>query len=36
VAVAGEDPFLGAAMAAAKVRGYQGTDFSAPDKMPGP
>jgi beta-glucosidase len=30
---AGEDPFLGAAMAAAKVRGYQGTDFSAPDKM---
>jgi beta-glucosidase len=30
---AGEDPFLGAAMAAAKVRGYQGTDFSALDKM---
>jgi beta-glucosidase len=30
---AGEDPFLGAAIAAAKVRGYQGTDFSAPDKM---
>ena len=30
---AGEDPFLGAAMAAAKVRGYQGSDFSAPDKM---
>jgi len=30
---AGEDPFLGAAMAAAKVHGYQGTDFSAPDKM---
>lgn len=29
----GEDPFLGSAMAAAKVRGYQGTDFSAPDKM---
>ncbi len=29
----GEDPFLGAAMAAAKVRGYQGSDFSAPDKM---
>jgi beta-glucosidase len=30
---AGEDPFLGSAIAAAKVRGYQGTDFSAPDKM---
>ena len=30
---AGEDPFLGSAMAAAKVRGYQGSDFSAPDKM---
>jgi beta-glucosidase len=29
----GEDPFLGSAMASAKVRGYQGTDFSAPDKM---
>ena len=29
----GEDPFLGSAMAAAKVRGYQGSDFSAPDKM---
>jgi beta-glucosidase len=29
----GEDPFLGSAMAAAKVRGYQGTDFSKPDKM---
>jgi beta-glucosidase len=29
----GEDPFLGSAMAAAKVRGYQGGDFSAPDKM---
>jgi beta-glucosidase len=29
----GEDPFLGSAMAAAKVRGYQGTNFSAPDKM---
>jgi beta-glucosidase len=29
----GEDPFLGSAMAAAKVRGYQGTDFSVPDKM---
>jgi beta-glucosidase len=30
---AGEDPFLGSAIAAAKVRGYQGTNFSAPDKM---
>ena len=30
---AGEDPFLGSAIAAAKVRGYQGSDFSAPDKM---
>src|SRR6202008_491744 len=30
---AGEDPFLGSAIAAAKVRGYQGTDYSAPDKM---
>jgi beta-glucosidase len=30
---AGEDPFLGSAMAAAKVAGYQGSDFSAPDKM---
>jgi beta-glucosidase len=29
----GEDPYLGSAMAAAKVRGYQGTDFSVPDKM---
>jgi beta-glucosidase len=29
----GEDPFLGSAMAAAKVRGYQGNDFAAPDKM---
>ena len=29
----GEDPFLGAAMAAAKVRGYQGSDFAARDKM---
>ena len=29
----GEDPYLGSAMAVAKVRGYQGTDFSAPDKM---
>ncbi len=30
---AGEDPFLGAAIAAAKVRGYQGANFAAPDKM---
>jgi beta-glucosidase len=30
---AGEDPFLGAAVAAAKVRGYQGTDYSVPDRM---
>ncbi len=29
----GEDPFLGSAMAAAKVHGYQGNDFSVPDKM---
>jgi beta-glucosidase len=30
---AGEDPFLGSAIAAAKVGGYQGSDFSLPDKM---
>jgi beta-glucosidase len=30
---AGEDPFLGSAMAAAKVRGYQGSDFSVAGKM---
>src|ERR1700761_7045315 len=30
---AGEDPYLGSAVAAAKVRGYQGTDFSVADKM---
>ncbi|HWD69209.1 MAG TPA: beta-glucosidase BglX [Solirubrobacteraceae bacterium] len=30
---AGEDPFLGSAIAAAKVSGYQGSDFSAPDKL---
>ncbi len=30
---AGEDPYLGSAIAAAKVRGYQGDDFAAPDKM---
>jgi beta-glucosidase len=29
----GEDPFLGSAMAVAKVKGYQGSDFSALDKM---
>ena len=30
---AGEDPFLGSAIAAAKVKGYQGDNFAAPDKM---
>ncbi|MDE2143215.1 MAG: glycoside hydrolase family 3 C-terminal domain-containing protein [Elusimicrobia bacterium] len=30
---AGEDPFLGAAMARAYVRGYQGEDPSAPDTL---
>src|SRR5690242_8873716 len=30
---AGEDPFLGAAMARARVRGFQGRDYSAPDKI---
>jgi beta-glucosidase len=30
---AGEDPFLGSAIAAAKVQGYQGPDFSAPGKL---
>ncbi len=30
---AGEDPFLGAAMAAARVTGTQGTHYSAPDKV---
>jgi beta-glucosidase len=30
---AGEDPFLGAAFAAARVRGFQGSDYSAPDKV---
>ena len=29
---AGEDPYLGAVMAAARVKGTQGTDYSAPDK----
>ena len=30
---AGEDPFLGAAMARARVLGFQGRDYSAPDKI---
>ncbi len=30
---AGEDPFLGSAMAAAQVRGFQGRDLSAPDSI---
>jgi beta-glucosidase len=30
---AGEDPFLGSAIAAAKVKGYQGNNFAARDKM---
>lgn len=30
---AGEDPFLGAAMARARVRGFQGDDYSRPDKV---
>jgi len=30
---AGEDPFLGAAFARARVRGFQGSDFGAPDKI---
>ena len=30
---AGEDPFLGVAMARARVRGFQGTDYGAPDKV---
>ncbi len=29
----GEDPFLGAAMARARVRGFQGKDFSARDRV---
>jgi len=29
---AGEDPYLGSAMAVARVKGAQGTDYSAPDK----
>lgn len=30
---AGEDPFLGAAFAAARVHGFQGDDYSRPDKV---
>jgi beta-glucosidase len=30
---AGEDPYLGAIMARARVRGFQGNDFSQPDKL---
>lgn len=30
---AGEDTFLGAAMAQARVRGFQGADFSEPDRV---
>lgn len=30
---AGEDPYLGAAMAVAQVRGFQGDDLTAPDTM---
>jgi len=30
---AGEDPYLGSMVAAAKVSGYQGNDYSQPDKM---
>ncbi|HEY5885579.1 MAG TPA: beta-glucosidase BglX [Pyrinomonadaceae bacterium] len=29
----GEDPFLGSIMATARVRGFQGSDYSAPDKV---
>ena len=29
----GEDPYLGSVMAAARVKGDQGTDYSAPDKV---
>jgi beta-glucosidase len=29
----GEDSFLGSAMASARVRGFQGKDYSAPDKV---
>ena len=30
---AGEDPYLNAVMAAARVKGIQGSDYSAPDKL---
>lgn len=30
---AGEDPYLGAAVARAQVRGFQGNDLSSPEKM---
>lgn len=30
---AGEDPFLGSQMAAAVIKGFQGDDYSKPDKM---
>ncbi|HEV7377265.1 MAG TPA: glycoside hydrolase family 3 N-terminal domain-containing protein [Pyrinomonadaceae bacterium] len=30
---AGEDPYLGAAMARARVRGFQGQSYAAPDKV---
>ncbi|HEX3249037.1 MAG TPA: glycoside hydrolase family 3 N-terminal domain-containing protein [Pyrinomonadaceae bacterium] len=30
---AGEDPFVGAAFARARVRGFQGDDYGAPDKI---
>ena len=29
----GEDPYLGAALAAARVRGFQGTDYGLPDRI---
>jgi beta-glucosidase len=29
----GEDPYLGSALARARVRGFQGADFSAPDRV---
>jgi beta-glucosidase len=29
----GEDPFLGAALGAARIHGYQGSSYSAPNKM---
>ncbi len=30
---AGEDPYLGSVLARARVRGFQGNDYSAPDKV---